>query len=233
MSRLRIELRKLMDRMDELSLRERGMVFLGVLALMYIGTVHLVIQPLTQQRARLEQELKTKRDQIQSVERQIQALLTGDTNEGDAGKRAHLAALREQANTLDAELGKTTSGLVTPKDMARLTDQYLSRKRGLAVIKVESLPAEPLLLEAPKVAPPGGAGAVANAPIAGAQLYKHGMRIELRGSYLDMLGYLQGLEAMPWKVFWGQALLQTETYPVSKLTLVIYTLSTKEGWIGI
>jgi MSHA biogenesis protein MshJ len=59
------------------------------------------------------------------------------------------------------------------------------------------------------------------------------MRIELKGSYLDILGYLHALEALPWKVFWGQATLQTEKYPVSHITLLIYTLSTREGWIAL
>ena len=64
-------------------------------------------------------------------------------------------------------------------------------------------------------------------------VYKHGMRVELRGGYMDILRYLKSLEALPWKVFWGQAVLKTEKYPDSRLDLLIYTLSTHEGWIGL
>ncbi len=227
MNRLRIELRKLMDRIDEFSLRERALIFLGVLGLMYFGAMQLVIQPLGQQRTRLEQELKSKRDQIQTTEKQIQAMLTGDVQDADGTKRARLETLRGQMKTMEAELGKTTSGLVTPKEMARMVEAFLASKRGLEVVKVENLPPEPV----------GADGTTANAapgtPAPAALLYRHGLRIELRGSYLDMVRYLKGLEAQPWKVFWGQVSFQTEKYPVSKLTLVIYTLSTREGWIGI
>ncbi|OGI42866.1 MAG: hypothetical protein A2150_02140 [Candidatus Muproteobacteria bacterium RBG_16_64_11] len=63
--------------------------------------------------------------------------------------------------------------------------------------------------------------------------YRHGMRIELKGGYLDMLAYLREVENLPWKMFWGQVTLQVEQYPVSRLVLHVYTLSTQESWIGI
>lgn len=233
MERLRIELRKLIDRIDELSLRERALVFVGVLAVMYIGTMQLVIQPLTDQRVRLDNELKAKRAQIQTVEGQIQAMLGGDVISADVTKRARLESLREQLKALDADMSRTTSGLVTPKDMGRLVERFLAGKRGLRVVKVESLPPEPLLQESVKAA----VAAVLNSAVGSSApdplIYKHGMRIELRGSYLDMLGYLKGLEELPWKVFWGKVTMKSEQYPVSRMTLVIYTLSTREGWIAI
>jgi len=64
-------------------------------------------------------------------------------------------------------------------------------------------------------------------------MYKHGLRIQLSGQYPDILRYLGALEALPWKVFWGEVQLQTEKYPVSRVTLVIYTLSLDEAWIGV
>jgi MSHA biogenesis protein MshJ len=230
--RARRELRRLMDRIDELSLRERGLIFVGILVVMYLGAVNLVFQPLAREQTRLETQLKSKRDQIQASERQIQALLTGESADGEPAKRARLAALREQLVALDAELAKSTAGLVTPKEMARLVEGFLASKRGLEVVKVESLAPAPLVGEGAG-APGAARPAAAPVPRAEAVIYKHGMRIELRGGYLEMLGYLRALEALPWRVFWGQASLTTEKHPVSRLTLVIYTLSTHEGWIAI
>nr|NIO43188.1 hypothetical protein [Burkholderiales bacterium] len=53
------------------------------------------------------------------------------------------------------------------------------------------------------------------------------------GRYLDIVDYLKTLEALPWKMFWGEAKLETEKYPRSRFTLVVYTLSLREGWIGV
>ncbi len=231
MSRLKIELQKLKDRIDELSLRERAMIFVGVLAVLYIAAIQLVISPLAAQRTRLEQDLRNKHNEVQATERQIQAMLTGDVLDADTTKRARIDSLREQLKTLDTELSKSTSGLVAPKDMARLVEQFLANNRGLEVVKVESVAPELLVGESLKTAS-GQAGAAAGAQ-PGALVYKHGLRIELRGSYLNMVGYLKGLEALPWRVFWGEVTLQTEKYPVSKMTLLIYTLSTSQSWIAI
>jgi len=229
--RLRIEMRKVMDRVDELSLRERGIIFLAVLAVMYVTATQLVIYPLAAQRARLEQELRQKHSETQSAERQIQVILTGESLEADAAKRARLESLREQLKSIDTDLGKNTSGLVTPKEMARLVEQFLAAKRGLDVVRVESLPPEVLIGESLKAAVTGASAQGASLD-SGGLVYKHGLRMEFRGPYLDMLTYLNGLEALPWKVFWGNVSLQADTYPISRLTVVIYTLSTREAWIG-
>jgi MSHA biogenesis protein MshJ len=225
--RMRVELRKIMERVDELSLRERALIFLGVLAGMYITATQLVIYPLASQRVRLEQELRQKHNETQAVERQIQ-VLTGEALDADVSKQARLQSLRAQLTSIDSNLNKTTSGLVTPKEMARLVEQFLATKRGLDVVKVESLPPELLMGDSLK-----GTAAVAGAASnTGAPVYKHGLRMEFRGPYLNMLAYLNDLETLPWKVFWGQVSLQADAYPTSKLTVVIYTLSTREGWIG-
>ena len=68
---------------------------------------------------------------------------------------------------------------------------------------------------------------------AGVKIYRHGMRVEFKGRYFDIVKYLQSLEGLPWKVFWGEVSLETDEYPVSKVSLVIYTLSRYPGWIGV
>jgi MSHA biogenesis protein MshJ len=120
---------------------------------------------------------------------------------------------------MDTDLVRVTAGLVPPKEMTRLIEQMLLKNRGLQVMRVESIPATPLL--------EGGAG------VTGTMVYKHGMHVEVKGGYLEILRYLKSLEALPWKVFWGKATLKTEKYPDSRVSLVIYTLSTHEAWIGL
>jgi MSHA biogenesis protein MshJ len=225
------QLKKLMDRVDEFSLRERGLIFVGILVVLYLLATNLVFAPLRAEQVRLEGQFKNKRDQVLSLEKQIQVILTGGVADSDPEKRARLASLKEQTIALDTTLAKTTSGLVTPKEMARLVEQILAKNRQLRVIKVESLPAAPLLDDGGK--PGAGAAASPGAATPDALIYKHGMQIELTGGYLDILNYLKALEGLPWKVFWGQVTLQTEKHPVSRLTLVIYTLSTHQGWIAI
>lgn len=204
------------NRIDAMSLRERALIFVTLLVALYFLAVNGLFGPLNRENERWQQQLSQKRQETQALEMQVQALANTGEVPGSA-KSNKLEALRENLKIMDADLGRVTSGLVSPREMARLMEQMLLKNRGLQVIKVESIPATPLQ-EA------GGSGAV---------VYKHGMHVEVKGGYLDTLRYLKSLEALPWKVFWGKVALKSEKYPDSRVSLVIYTLSTNEAWIGL
>ena len=76
--------------------------------------------------------------------------------------------------------------------------------------------------------PPAGPAA-APAPL----LFRHGVQLVLQGSYLEMIDYLEALEAMPTQLFWGAAVLDADQYPQARLTLTLYTLSLDQKWIAL
>ena len=63
--------------------------------------------------------------------------------------------------------------------------------------------------------------------------HRHGVEVVLQGSYADMVQYMQALQAMPTRVFWGKAQLAADTYPGATLTLTLYTLSMDDTWIAL
>jgi MSHA biogenesis protein MshJ len=206
-------------RIDAMSIRERALIFITLLVALYLLAVNVLFGPVNAVKDRLQQQVSQKRQETQALEAQIQTLLAaGD----DTVKRNKLATLQENLKTMDAELVRVTAGLVPPKEMARLIEQMLLKNRGLQVMKMESLPATPLL-----------EASTASGIVSGTMVYKHGMQIKLKGGYLDILRYLKTLEGLPWKVFWGKVSLKTDKYPDSEVSLLIYTLSTHEAWIGL
>lgn len=225
MNEIRAQFKRLADRIDALSVRERGLVFFAVMVVLYLIAHNVVFGPLRAEQVRLEQELRSKREQIQTADRQVSALFGGDGADVNAGNRAKLAALQAQIKELDARMDQMTAGVVTPKEMAKLVEQVLVRTRGLELVKLEALAPQPVDDGTPTSA--GAAAAV------GATVYRHGMRVEFKGRYFEVVEYLKALESLPWKVFWGEAALESDKYPVSKVTLVIYTLSRYPGWIGV
>ena len=82
-------------------------------------------------------------------------------------------------------------------------------------------------------APPGAAGGKAQLPGQQELLYRHGVQLELQGSYLDMVSYMEALERMPSQLFWGKATLEAQEYPKARLTLTLYTLSLDTKWISL
>lgn len=226
---LRSQFKRYTERLDALSLRERGIIFVAIMVAIYSIAANVLFPPLNTEQARLKKEIAAKRTQTQAFETQIQAALAKSAEDPDAANRARLAELEKQLKSIEESLGAITSRLVPPKEMTRMVEQILARNRRLEVVRMESLPAEPLRSagDVPQGLPKGAAAAKT------LTAYRHGMRIELKGEYLDVLAYLRELEELPWKVFWGQISLQTEQYPVSRVVLHIYTLSTREGVIAI
>lgn len=225
---LRIQLKRYMERLDALSLRERGIIFVAVMAAIYSVAANVLLPPLNAEQTRLTKELAAKRTQVQTFETQIQGTLAKSAEDPDAANRLKLAGLEKQFKSTEESLSAITSRLVPPKEMTQMVEQILVRNRRLEVVRVESLPAEPL-----RPAGDESRQGAAKGPTKILTAYRHGMRIELRGEYLDVLMYLRELEELPWKMFWGQISLQTEQYPVSRVVLHIYTLSTREGVLAI
>jgi len=119
METLRPRLRAIGDRIDAMSLRERAIIFVALLAGVYLTADQMVLKPLGIERDRMQLQLKTRHEQIQSYERQLQVMLTGTDDPGSPVAQKILA-LQQQLSTLDDILSKSTGGLVSPRDMARL-----------------------------------------------------------------------------------------------------------------
>lgn len=228
MEKLKALFRKYTDRINNLSLRERAIVFVAILVVLYGIAANLLFPPLFAEQNRLKKQLADKRGQVQAFEGQIQAALARSAVDPDAANRSRRDQLATQLKTVDEVLAGVISRLVPPKDMARVVEQMLLKNRRLELIRIESLKPEPLQELAAGAKP--GTSAIADA---GPAVYRHGMRIELRGNYLDVLAYLRELEALPWKVFWGQISLKVEQYPTAAVNLQIYTLSTQAGWMAL
>lgn len=217
---LRLVARRLADRIDALSARERALIFVAMLAVLFIIANTLLFTPQRLEQKRVGLSVSEKRAQTQLLEIQIQGIASRLARDPNAEKNSRLEALRARIQQSDEVLGRLVAGFVSPQEMAELVEQALKNNRGLEFVKVENLSPVPIAGEAQQAAPEGS------------PIYKHGLRIEMKGKYRNIVDYLRALEKMPWKVFWGEVTLESETYPVSRVHVVIYTLSRNRGWIG-
>lgn len=213
MSRLLALWRRVAERVDELALRERTLLFLVILGVLYFLAQSLLFGPLQAQQAERLRQLQSARNDALALNLKTQAILN-NTGATPAAK-TELVALKARLAAVNASLKSMTQGLVTPREMLALVHQVLDRNVGVRLVSLENLPAAPAV--------PGQTGA---------GLYRHGLRIVVEGRYPDLVRYLTQLEGLHWKVFWDQADLKVLRYPTSRLTLVLYTLSLNKAWIG-
>lgn len=217
-------LRDLIDRFDQLSLRERIIVLVAALLLIILIWDSTFMTPLDRQRKSNLQQIDALRAEIGGLDQSIEALVAQGAADPKKSSADTAGVLRAEIQDIDRRLAGVTSGLIAPKEMAQVLEQVLERAGRLTLHALRTLPPQGVIA-------PGAEAATTGKPAA--QIYKHGVELELSGSYLDTLYFLQALEALPWRFFWDRIEFAVEQHPRGKVKLRLYTLGLEEGWIGV
>jgi MSHA biogenesis protein MshJ len=221
-------------RVDALSQRERIMSFAASAALLVFAVHMAVIGPLLRKQELLRSQVIQQQNNIVGLNGQIAQKLQEAEADPDAPARARLAAVRAESARLGDNLRTMQKGLVAPERVAPLLESILRANGRLKMVSVRTLPVEPLSgFGAKKDADPAAAPAPAAKTPKRELLFRHGVEVTVRGSYLDMVDYMTALESLPTQLFWGKAQLEVEEYPSVRLTLTLYTLSLDEKWMKL
>ena len=214
---------------DDMSLRERTMIFIAA-AFVVISLINVaLLDPLLARQKLLSSQVEQRQEKMKELQAQMQAMVQAKKDEEHSPLRGRLAQLKQQLQEQDNYLQSRTDRLVEPDKMADLLRKVLSKNGSLQLVELKTLPVS-LLIE-----PPKGAAATPVDRQAGSQkqIFKHGVQITVRGSYLDLIRYVSALEKMPEQMFWGEASLSVEKYPDSLFTLTLYTLSLNKNWLAV
>ena len=210
---------------DSRGLRERVLLFFAAMAVACVLCHFALFNPLRAYQNGLQQKLSAAQAELADLQKHSAEILTKTRQNPNQSNRKRLAELTRQLGEVEAPVAELMKSLVSPKEMASLVKDVLSDHRRLHVLSLVNLPPEPL---APKAAA-GDTKPVSTAP----PLYRHGLRIEFKGGFRDIVEFLSALEGMSWKVLWDQTDIKTEHYPESTVTVTVYTLSTDEAWISL
>lgn len=222
----------LLHRYRALSVRERALVAVTLLAATW-GVWQLTLgdgqraanQALQVSVSELENRLQGARSELNQLERGAAV----DPNERLRRERDRLDG---KLRRMDASLGTLLDRFVAPERMPALLEDVMQRHAGLTLVRIESLPAEPM--EVSSAAPtPADAAADPAASAPGMLIYRHPLRMEFQGGYFDVLAYLAQLEAGSWQFGWRRLDYRVADYPIATVTVEIETLSRERSWIGV
>jgi MSHA biogenesis protein MshJ len=160
---------------------------------------------------RLNDEVAQRGNETRSAEQQLLSEVT------------HWRTRVSQTETALREFG---GSLVGAAEMVPVLDRLLAQTGGLRLRSMQSL--GPSEVGAPAASP----ATPADAKTAGT-LYRHGVELNVEGTYADVLAYVQAIETMPQRVLWGGMQLKVEQHPKVVLTLRLYTLSQDRSWLEI
>ena len=226
-------------RVEALQPRERVMAFGAAVVVLVFLANSLVFAPLSRKEAALRSTLAQQAGAIDGIDADVAAKARAYAIDPNDALRKRLAALRAETERTSADLRTMQKGLVPPERIAPLLESILRANGRLKLVSLKTLPVTTLndaaaQPAAPAVSAAPGAAAV-TPPVVKAPdlLYRHGVELTVRGSYLDMVDYMHALETLPTQLFWGKAQLDAEEYPNVRLTLTLYTLSLDPKWMKL
>jgi MSHA biogenesis protein MshJ len=213
---IRTTVAPLFEKIDALSVRERLLVMITALVLIAALWQTLLMQPLSARASENRAELAALEERIsaanRSLEEQILQLAGGSDQQ-----RLRVASLRKRIDEINATLGNHASELIDPSEMAQVLEGVLKEQSRLTLVRIRNTTPEFLSAE--------------DDPSA-VTFYRHGLEIEVEGSYAACLEYLDAIEALPWRLYWQVLELDVIDYPQNRIRIEVGTLSLDEEWIG-
>jgi len=198
---------QLVARIDDMTLRQRAMLF-ATIGLLVVAAAHVtLIEPVLARQKRLIERVNRDQSQLAAVRAQIESLVKELES---ARKDPEQQALRELEAKLaagDKALAERRQALVAPTRLPALLKDLLGPGQALTVESLRVVPGTEV---------EGFSG-----------LYRHGVELTLKGGYFELLQYLARLESLHGRFLWGRTELQVEKYPDVRLTVQVRTLSTQ------
>lgn len=218
---------KITESVDRLSLRER--LFVLAAGLVIVGGLWeaALAGPLEARKQLASEKVEALRGRLQELEAALTTTADG-MSEGMPNQLDRLTSLRERVAANDEEVRVYTSDLVDPTQMRLVLEELLRRQAGLKLMSATNLPARRVLEDDSDPAEENNKNET-DAP----HLYRHTLVLELEGSYLDCLTYLEAVERLPWHLYWSRLDFAVDEYPRNKIVLELRTLSLDEEWIGV
>lgn len=205
------------------SYRERLIGAVVVIALLTFFWFQTVSAPmLTEQRGFVTRSkaLESELTAMQLRKAEINQQLQRDPN---VRLREKLDRLTGLESSLDAQVKQLSASWLPPAEMANALRQILAGRGNLKLLTLTS--------DVPEaVVPEGDTGnGMAGVPA----VYLHGMEIHFQGTFFDVLGYLEAVEAVPWSFQWSLLSYDVEEYPNATVVLRVQTYSPERAWIGV
>ncbi|EGQ9054634.1 type II secretion system protein M [Vibrio parahaemolyticus] len=206
------------ERFGGMSAREKMLVALCGFVTVVMLLFTLVLEPKLNQISNNERQLSNLKQSNQKTEIDILRVKAQLKKDPNADIDLEISNLLTESQHLSMQLSQIIEHLVTPSQMAGVLESVLEQQSGIHLVSLQTLPSEPIT-EDKEASQYSG-------------YYVHPVRMELTGDYFSIANYLNKLESLPASYFWRSFSYKVEEYPKAKLVLEVYTLGSREEFIG-
>ena len=206
---MRDQIQQLLDRVDAMELRQRIMLLLICLAIIFLMMDTLAIQPAIKQQ-KVQRQAITDWELKLAVLRERAGMLPDHPANTSASRHSEMLT---RLNTLNAQIQEQMGGLLAPEQAVEVLKQVLEQEQELSLVEVNA-----------------GSLSLSDTDLPGEDEFvdiginRYQMQLQLEGGYLATLRYLRALEGLPWKFFWEGINYEVIEYPTARITIDLYTL---------
>lgn len=205
------------------STRERVFLAGAALAVPLALWDSALMEPLAARREQAAKQVSALQGEVEKLEAQTERLAAELSIDLDAENRDKKEQLLTALERLREVVDRRTEDLIPPSEMTSVLKEMLIRQEHLRLVRLESLPVEPLFMTPEAL----------EAHTEGSDLFKHGVVIEVLGDYPSTVRYLREIEQLPRRFFWESLDYEVLEYPKARVTLILRSLSTEEGVVGV
>ncbi|MEN0035813.1 MAG: MSHA biogenesis protein MshJ [Cellvibrio sp.] len=220
---------KLMEQIDSRVLRERVLIFITALALVYMVWSLLVQSGFDSERARQQTEETSLNQEQSELVAKISTLTTALQSDPAITKAQEVSKLNASISEVETKLAGLSQGLISAAQLPKALEEVLQRTKSVRLLQVRTLAATELQLATAKTE-----ASVGSEPSAGSPgVYKHGVLIRVAGSYAQLIQLMTEIEALQYKFYWESLDYTVKQYPGAEIDIRVFTLSSEEGLLGV
>jgi len=211
---------ELQNKYKVLVVREKVLILISSIILIVFTSVNFILSPMFDDFTAFKKEkesttksIATHNDSIKTIEQKL-------ASDPVAVIERELKNLNLQHEQKKLALDKFKLALVSSDDMASLVEEVVDENKKLFVLSLVSQKPEPLLTQMKNEQEQ-------------VLLYKHAIKIELKGQYFALLAFMKKIEEKERSISWSDIDYKVDDYPNAIMSFEIYTISTDEEFIGV
>lgn len=202
--------KKLATRIDALSLRERAILFVSILAMcvaaadtFWLSPAQVVHQTIRQSSVEQGTDLLRLRDELKSLAQPVDASKT---------VRSDIASANAQLEAINQDIAVRVPTADSGPALEQVLVQFLKRQEGLILLGISTASTVP-----------EGTATAASTAAAPVGMVKRGLELRVAGPYSELVHYVRTLENTLPALRWGALHLKSEKQP-PELTLQVYVV---------
>lgn len=234
---LKEQFKKWQELIDARVMRERALIFMCMLAAVFMLWSFLIQSPFDNKRHELESKIAAGETEQRNLQTQIAAVTQSLLNDPSRTKKAQITQLESDIAGVDSKLQSVSQRLIKAEQLPLALQDVLSKAERVTLIEVSTMPAMELQLtqlseSGQQSSQTSSQGQLQSQP-QNAGVYMHAAELKLAGNYTEILQLLKSLEQLPWRFYWQTLDYKVVQYPNAEILLRVYTLSSEEGLLGV